>query len=217
VSDLQPIRKIVREAYAASESVFRHFPDRLLGEDLVRAYETRVAATDVELTPAAIRAVVRQLGGGEGRAQVAVGTRALAGELGVAVRTVQRWQKEGGEARSVARSTPGLRISVRGIANEVQRAANARAFRERVQEQGLDVGACRVMVLVYNEDRARPRSIGNMHIVGTSEGLIDALDALEDGNTAAAAEAFGNAWLGTYGIDVDAEVTDVVGAFAFGV
>jgi len=29
---LQPIRKIVREAYAASESVFRHFPDRLLEE-----------------------------------------------------------------------------------------------------------------------------------------------------------------------------------------
>ncbi len=55
-----------------------------------------------------------------------------------------------------------------------------------------------------------------MHIAGTNEGLIDALDALEDGNMAAAAEAFGNAWLGTYGIDVDAEVTDVVGAFALG-
>ena len=187
-----------------------------LGEDLARAYEARVAAADVELTPAAIRAVVRQLGGGEGRAQVAAGTRALAGELGVAVRTVQRWQKEGGEARSVARSTPGLRISVRGIATEQQRAGNARAFRERVQEQGLDIGACRVMVLVYNEDRARPRSIGDMHIAGTNEGLIDALDALEDGNTAAAAEAFGNAWLGTYGIDVDASVTDVVGMFALG-
>jgi len=62
-----------------------------LGEDLARAYEARVAAADVELTAAAIRAVVRQLGGGEGRAQVAAGTRALAGELGVAVRTVQRW------------------------------------------------------------------------------------------------------------------------------
>ncbi len=83
-------------------------------------------------------------------------------------------------------------------------------------EEGLDVGACRVMVLVYNEERARPRTIGPQHIVGTHEGLIDALDALEDGDTAAAAEAFGNAWLGTYGIDVDAEVTDVVGAFALG-
>jgi len=85
-----------------------------LGEDLARAYEARVAAADVELTPTAIRAVVRHLGGGEGRAQVAAGTRALAGQLGVSVRTVQRWQKEGGEARSVARSTPGLRISVQG-------------------------------------------------------------------------------------------------------
>ncbi len=30
--DLQPIRKIVREAYAAAERVFRHFPDRLLAQ-----------------------------------------------------------------------------------------------------------------------------------------------------------------------------------------
>jgi len=187
-----------------------------LGEDLARAYEARVAAADVELTPAAIRAVVRDLGGGEGRAQVAAGNKALAGQLGVSMRTVQRWQKEGGEARSVARSTPGLRISVRSIATAQQRAANARAFRERVQEQGLDVGACRVMVLVYNEDRARPRNVGPQHIDGANEGLIDALDALEDGDIAAAAEAFGNAWLGTYGIDVDAEVTDVLGVFQIG-
>ncbi len=185
-----------------------------LGEDLARAYEARVAAADVELTPAAIRAVVQALGGGEGRAQVAAGNKELAGQLGISVRTVQRWQKEGGEARSVARSTPGLRISVRGIATTQQRQANARAFREQVMEQGLDVGPCRVMVLVYNEDRARPRNVGPQHIDGANEGLIDALDALEDGDTAAAAEAFGNAWLGTYGIDVDAEVSDVVGTFA---
>jgi len=187
-----------------------------LGEDLARAYEARVAVTDVELTPAAIRAVVHELGGGEGRSQIAQGNKILAGQLGISVRTVQRWQKEGGEARSVARSTPGLRISVQGIATEQQRLANARAFRERVQEQGLDVGPCRVMVLVYNEDRAWPRNVGPQHIAGTTEGLIDALDALEDGNVTAAAEAFGHAWLGTYGMDVDAEVTDVVGTFALG-
>jgi len=125
-------------------------------------------------------------------------------------------QKEGGEARSISRSTPGLKISVQGIATARQRAANMRDLRGRIQEQGLDVGACRVMVLVYNEDRARPRNVGPQHIDGANEGLIDALDALEDGDTAAAAEAFGNAWLGTYGIDVDAEVTDVVGAFSLG-
>ena len=87
-----------------------------LSVDLAQAYEARVAARDVELTPAAIRAVVRELGGGEGRAQVAAGNKELAAHLGISVRTVQRWQKEGGEARAVARSTPGLRISVRGIA-----------------------------------------------------------------------------------------------------
>ncbi len=187
-----------------------------LGEELVRVYEARVAAADVELTPAAIRAVVRELGGGEGRAQVAAGNKQLAGQLGISVRTVQRWQKERGEARSISRSTPGLKISVQGIANEQQRAANMWELRGRIQEQGLDVGACRVLVLVYNEDRARPRNVGPQHIDGANEGLIDALDALEDGDTAAAAAAFGNAWLGTYGIDVDAEVTDVVGAFALG-
>jgi len=176
-----------------------------LGEDLARAYEARVAAADVELTPAAIRAVVRELGGGEGRAQVAAGNKHLAGQLGVSVRTVQRWQKEGGEARSVARSTPGLRITVQGIATEQQRAANARAFRERAQEQGLDVEPCRVMVKVYNEDRARPRNIGPQHIDG---------DALEGGDAAGAAEAFGAAWLESYGMDdVDATITDVVGTF----
>ena len=168
-------------------------------------------AADVALDAGVIRGLVHERGGGEGRSQVAEGNRILAVELGVSVRTVQRWQKEGGEARSVARSTPGLRISVRGIATEVQRAANARAFRERVQEQGLDVGACRVMVLVYNEDHARPRSIGDMHIGG--DALTEALDALEAGDAAGAGAAFGTAWLETYGLDVDAEVTDVVGVF----
>jgi len=183
-----------------------------LAEDLARAYEARVAAADVELTPAAIRAVVRDLGGGEGRAQVAAGNKVLAGQLGVSVRTVQRWQKEGGEARSVARSTPGLKITVQGIATAQQRAANARAVRGRVQEQGLDVGACRVMVLVYNEDRARPRNIGDMHIAG--DALTEALDALETGDVAGAAEAFGAAWLETYGLTIEAAVTDVVGMFS---
>ncbi len=56
---------------------------------------------------------------------------------------------------------------MRGIATEQQRAANARSFREQVQEQGLDVGPCRVMVKVYNEDRPRPRNIEPQHIGGT--------------------------------------------------
>jgi len=70
-------------------------PDSALGEDLARAYEAWVAA-DLELTSAAIRAVVWELGG-EGRVQVAAGNKHLAGQLGVSVRTVQRWQKEGGD------------------------------------------------------------------------------------------------------------------------
>ncbi len=186
-----------------------------LSADLAHAYEARVAAADVELTPAAIRAVVRDLGGGAGRSQVAEGNKQLAGQLGISVRPVQRWQKESGEARSVARSTPGLRISVQGIATAQQRARNARAFRERVQEQGLDVAPCRVMVKVYNEDRARPRSIGAQYIGGDE--LTEALDALEEGDAAGASDAFGRARLDAYGMDdVDATITDVVGTFSAG-
>ncbi len=50
-----------------------------------------------------------------------------------------------------------------------------------------------------------------MHIGG--DALTDALEALEAGDVAGAGEAFGDAWLQTYGMDVDAEVTDVVGTF----
>ncbi len=81
---------------------------------------------------------------------------------------------------------------------------------------GAGRGAVPGHVLVYNEDRARPRNVGPQHIDGANEGLINALDALEDGDTAAATEACGHAWLATYGIDVDASVTDVVGTFALG-
>jgi len=51
-----------------------------------------------------------------------------------------------------------------------------------------------------------------MHIEG--DALTEALDALEAGDAAGAGAAFGTAWLETYGLDVDAEVTDVVGALA---
>ncbi len=185
-----------------------------LAGDLARAYEARVAAADVELTPAAIRTLVRQLGGGEGRKQVAEGNKELAGQLGISVRTVQRWQKETGEARNIARSTPGLKISVRGIATAEQRRVNVQQVRQQVMDNGLDVDGCRVMVLVYNEERARPRNIPPVHLSG--EALIEAFDALEDGQPAAAAEAFGDAWLEAYGMDVDASVTDVIGTFGVG-
>jgi len=48
--------------------------------------------------------------------------------------------------------------------------------------------------------------------------LTEALDALEAGDGAGAAEAFGAAWLEAYSMDaVDANaVTDVVGAFGIG-
>ena len=74
---------------------------------------------------------------------------------------------------------------------------------------------CRVMVKVYNEDRPRPRNIGPQHIGGDT--LTEALDALEAGDMAGTAEAFGAAWLEAYGMDaVDAEVMDVLGAFQIG-
>jgi len=83
----------------------------------------------------------------------------LAGQLDISVRTVQRWQKEGGEARNIARSTPGLKISVRGIATAEQRRVNIQQVRQEVMDNGLDVDGCRVMVLVYHEEIPRPRNI----------------------------------------------------------
>jgi len=183
-----------------------------LGTDLRRAFADRADLAD--LSPASVRSVVRGLGGGGGRTQVAAGNKHLAGQLGVSVRTVQRWQKEGGEARSVSRSTPGLRVSVRGVIDAHTLRATVQRLRPEIQARGLDVGPCRLMTLVYNEPRARPRNVGGQHIGGDNDNLMAALDALAEGDTAAAGEAFGTAWLGTYGMDVDAEVTDVQGAFA---
>jgi len=91
---------------------------------------------------------------------------------------------------------------------------NVRAQRTRVQAQGLDVGGCQVMVLVYNEDRARGRTIPGQHLDG--DALTEFLDALEEGDREATAEAFGAAWLESYGMDVEASVTDVLSAFTSG-
>ncbi len=187
-----------------------------LGTLLGQAYEARVAAAEIEMTPEAIRAVVATLGGGESRAQIAVGTRQLAAQVDASVRTVQRWMKAPGtgEARSAARTTVGRQITIKGVANAQQRQVNAQALRTQVQTQGLDVGGCRVMVLVYNEDHARGRNVPEQHLDG--DALTEALDALEEGDLEAAAAAFGDAWLEAYGMDVDASVTDVVGAFDIG-
>ena len=43
--------------------------------------------------------------------------------------------------------------------------------------------------------------------------MTEALDALEAEDTAGATEAYEDAWLETYGMDVDAEMTDVIGTF----
>jgi len=40
------------------------------------------------------------------------------------------------------------------------------------------------------------------------------MDALEAGDTAGAAAAFGAAWLETDGLTIEAEVTEVVGTFS---
>jgi len=187
-----------------------------LGALLGRAYEDRIAAAEIALTPEAIRSVVSTLGGGESRAQIAAGTRQLAAQVDATVRTVQRWIKVpgSGEARAAARTTTGRQLTIKGIANAQQRAVNARALRTRVQARGPAGGGGRVMVRVYNEDRARPRNIGPQHIEG--DALTEALDALEEGDLTGAAEAFGDAWLEAYGMDVDAEVMDVLSAFTVG-
>jgi len=170
-----------------------------------------LVAADVALDAGVIRELVRERGGGEGRSQIAEGNRILAGELGVSVRTVQRWQKEAGsgEARDVNRSTAGLKISVKALADAQQRAANV----QRLRDDGLTVDLCECWVQVSNEQRSRFRRVRQvddnapLRLDGATMGLV--LDEIEAGHTATAADIFGAGMLGPYGISQAAEITDV--------
>jgi len=170
-----------------------------------------LVAADVALDAGAIRELVRERGGGEGQSQIAEGNRILAGELGVSVRTVQRWQKEAGngEARDVNRSTAGLKISVKALVDEQQRAANV----QRLREDGLTVDLCECWVQVSNEQRSRFRRMRQvdadapLHLDGATMGLV--LDEIDAGHAATAADIFGAGMLGPYGISQAAEITDV--------
>ncbi len=178
-------------------------------ESSLKAAVEEVYREPVDLTPSVVRNVVAHFGGGSGKKEIAAGNKALAEQLGVSVRTVQRWQKEPGtgEARSVARSTQ---------APHVQQVA----AQQRMRDQGIDVEPCQVYVHMYNDRRSRPRYLrdtehqnGPLHISGETMGrVVDALNAGED--TRAAAE-FAIPWLEAYRIPqaeaADAEITDVVG------
>ncbi len=175
-----------------------------------------LVAAEVTLTPAAVRAVVETLGGGSGRREIAAGNRLLAAQVGVNVRTVQRWQKEpgAGQARDVTRTrTEGVTAAVQGIANAQQRAANV----QRLRDEGLSVDYAEGPVRVSNDKVARVRRISQtadgdkVHLDGAAMGAV--LDAWNDGATAAAradaADLFGSAVLDQYGIAASAEFTDM--------
>lgn len=148
-------------------------------------------------TPTTIRALAAQEGG---NAQ-------LARRLGVTPRTVQRWTTETGtQKRAVVRSTPALREAVADLVTTSRVRAGVQALRGRP----LTVEACSIMVVTYDQTRARPRSPGDQEL---DVDLMDpVLDKLEEGDIGAATEAFTDAWLGKYGMDVDSEITDVRGS-----
>jgi len=175
-----------------------------------------LVAVEVPLTPAAVRSVVETLGGGSGRREIAAGNRLLAAQVGVNVRTVQRWQKEpgAGEARDVTRTrTEGVTAAVQGIANAQQRAANV----QRLRDDGLSVDYAEGPVRVSNDRVARVRRISQtadgeaIHLDGAAMGAV--LDVWNDGATAAAradaADLFGSNVLDQYGIAASAEFTDM--------
>jgi len=184
--------------------------------DLLTERLGALVAAEVTLTPAAVRSVVETLGGGSGRREVAAGNRLLAAQVGVNVRTVQRWQKEtgSGEARDVTRTrTEGVTAAVRGIANAQGRAANV----QRLRDEGLSVDYAEGPVRVSNDKVARVRRISQtaegdkVHLDGVAMGTV--LDAWADGATAAAradaADLFGSNVLDRYGIAASAEFTDM--------
>jgi len=186
-----------------------------LAEMLTERLSALVAA-EVPLTPAAVRSVVETLGGDSGRREIAAGNRLLAAQVGVNVRTVQRWQKEpgAGEARDVTRTrTEGVTAAVQGIANAQQRAANV----QRLRDDGLSVDYAEGPVRVSNDKVARVRRISQtadgeaIHLDGAAMGAV--LDVWNDGATAAAradaADLFGSNVLDQYGIAASAEFTDM--------
>ncbi len=186
-----------------------------LAEMLTERLSALVAA-EVPLTPAAVRSVVETLGGDSGRREIAAGNRLLAAQVGVNVRTVQRWQKEpgAGEARDVTRTrTEGVTAAVQGIANAQQRAANV----QRLRDDGLSVDYAEGPVRVSNDRVARVRRISQtadgeaIHLDGAAMGAV--LDVWNDGATAAAradaADLFGSNVLDQYGIAASAEFTDM--------
>ncbi len=175
-----------------------------------------LVAAEVTLTPAVVRSVVETLGGGSGRHEIAVGNRLLAAQVGVNVRTVQRWQKEpgAGEARDVTRTrVEGVTAAVQRIANAQQRTANV----QRLRDDGLTVDYAEGPVRVSNDKVARVRRISQtaegdkVHLDGATMGTV--LDAWNDGVTAQAraeaADLFGSAVLDQYGIAASAEFTDM--------
>lgn len=148
-------------------------------------------------SPATLRALAAQEGG---NAQ-------LAKRLGVTPRTVQRWTTETGtQKRAAVRSTPALRDAVADLVTTSRVKAGARALRGRP----VTVEASRIMVVTYDQTRARPRSPGDQQL--DADAMADVLDSLEDGDIGAASEAFTAAWLGAYGMDVDSSITDVAGS-----
>jgi hypothetical protein len=184
--------------------------------DLLTERLGALVAAEVTLTTAAVRAVVETLGGGRGRREIAAGNRLLAEQVGVNVRTVQRWQKEpgAGEARDVTRTrVEGVTAAVQGIANVQGRAANV----QRLRAEGLDVDYAEGPVRVSNDRVARVRRISQtadgdkVHLDGEAMGRV--LDAWDDGGTAQArveaADLFGSAVLDQYGIAASAEFTDM--------
>jgi len=154
-------------------------------------YETTVSA-------ATIRALATNAGGNS----------ALARRLGVTPRTVQRWQKEGGQTRDATKSTPALRaLLAEQITNQRVR-DGARALRGRAVTVE---PTATVMVQVYEDERPRPRRPGAQTI--RADAMDPVLDRLIGGDTAGAAEAFTSAYLGAYGMGAadDAVITDVRG------
>ncbi len=183
--------------------------------DLLTERLGALVAAEVTLTPAAVRSVVETLGGGSGRREIAAGNRLLAAQVGVNVRTVQRWQKEpgAGEARDVTRTrTEEVTAAVQGIANAQGRAANV----QRLRDDGLTVDYAEGPVRVSSDKVARVRRISQtpegdkVHLDGAAMGTV--LDAWGDGATAVgraeAADLFGSAVLDQYGIAASAEFTD---------
>lgn len=139
-----------------------------------------------------------------GLVNVAGGTRAVAGMLGVTQRTVQRWTTETaaqrrrvpasalGRLRTALRNTPGYRAQLLGVGRPGSRAARLRNRGATAHFRGRTVSG----IVAGGRAYVRTRTVPDRQLTGAQ--MAPVVDAFLRGNDAAAEHLFQEAYADAY-------------------